>query len=127
MKEAIMVQVAWQLTWWGVNDNKISFYNTALCTAIYQAVASNRYYPKPTREEFQREVVGSLKVAKQRFRNARGRHPGVQGNRRNLQAAADALFNEDVGNHGDNNRPENQYNNGESDDSSEHSSNIEDQ
>lgn len=31
-------------------------------------------------------------MAKQRLRNTRGRHPGIQGNRRNLQAVADALY-----------------------------------
>lgn len=99
-----------------------------------EAVASNRYYPKPTREEFQREVVASLKVAKQRNRNARGRNPGIQGNRRNLEAAADALYNDDVGNYeNDRNQPENENNNNtehldlnDSDDSSEHSSNFDD-
>lgn len=71
-------------------------------------------------------------MAKQRFRNARGRHPGIQGNRRNLQAATDALYdNEDVGD--DRNRSENEHNNNnivdvenDSDDSGEHSSNIDD-
>ncbi|XP_071577849.1 uncharacterized protein [Temnothorax nylanderi] len=112
MKEAITTQVVERLTWWGVNANKVPFYNTVLCQAIYQAVASNQYYPKPTREEFQRAVVGSLKVAKQQIRNARGRHPGIQENRKNLKAAAYALYNEDVGNHEDDrNQPENENNN----------------
>lgn len=95
-----------------------------------EAVASNRYYPKPTREEFQKEVVASLKVAKQRFRNARGRHPGISGNRRNLQAAADALYHDDVNNHEDNINRENNYDHtdvedveNDSDDSGKHSSN----
>jgi len=72
-------------------------------------------------------------VAKQRFRNARGRHPGIQGNRRNLQTAADALYNdEDIDNH-ENNRNQPQSNNNDedmeinnSDESDEHSSNIDD-
>jgi hypothetical protein len=61
-----------------------------------EAVATNRYYPKPTREEFQREVVGSLKTAKQRIINSRKRHPGLPGNRRKLEKAANELYNEDV-------------------------------
>nr|XP_012230754.1 PREDICTED: uncharacterized protein LOC105677028 [Linepithema humile] len=108
IKEALTMQVAGQMTWWGINDIKFPFDNTILCQAIYQAVASNRYYPKPTREEFQKNIVASLKIAKQRFRNARGRHPGIQGNRRNLQATADALYNDD--NDGDNRNSENDDN-----------------
>lgn len=73
-------------------------------------------------------------MAKQRFRNARGRHPGIQGNRRNLQAAADALYNEDGNREDERNRQQNEHNNNDiedlepnSDDSDEHSSDIDNQ
>lgn len=73
---------------------------TVLCIyflfVFKEAVATNRYYPKPTREEFQREVVGSLKIAKQRIINSRSRHPGLSGNRWRLEKAANALYNEDA-------------------------------
>lgn len=50
-----------------------------------------------------------MKIAKQRFRNARGRHPSIQENRRNLQTTADALYNDD--DNGDDRNPENKHNN----------------
>lgn len=104
----------------------------AILKIIYyfsEAVGSNRYYPKPTREEFQKEVVASLKVAKQRLRNATERHPGIQGRRQKLQAAADALYNdENISNHEDDgNQSESENSNNirdtenESDDSGEYS------
>ncbi|XP_039314518.1 uncharacterized protein LOC105193411 isoform X2 [Solenopsis invicta] len=123
VKESITMQVAAELTWWGVPDVKFPFYNTVLCQAIYQAVGSNRYYLKPTREEFQKEVVASLKVAKQRLRNARERHAGIQGRRRNLQAAADLydeLYDENVSNHEDENISNHEDDGNQSEDNGEH-------
>lgn len=149
VKEAITIQVAQQLTWWGVNNIKFAFYNSfmssdlpyvyiyvyllfrchyytiliAILKIIYyflEAVGSNRYYPKPTREEFQKEVVASLKVAKQRLRNSIQRHPGIQGRRKKLQAAADVLYNDENQSESENSENSTDTEN-ESGDSGEHS------
>ncbi|XP_023289650.1 uncharacterized protein LOC105699171 isoform X2 [Orussus abietinus] len=68
MKELVTDEVTCHFTWWG-RDNGTPLHNTRLAKAIY-AVSSNSHFDLITRAEFQAQMRETLRVAKQRNRNA---------------------------------------------------------
>ncbi|CAL1672681.1 unnamed protein product [Lasius platythorax] len=83
MKEGLENSVTPSFTWWGREEDQRPLYNTRFIIAIFEAVSSNRYFDKPTRSEFQRQIREALRTAKERCRSrARMRRIRRTGNHR---------------------------------------------
>ncbi|CAH0552611.1 unnamed protein product [Brassicogethes aeneus] len=98
-KEFICDELCTQFTWWGDEQGIHPLYNSGIVRAIFGAVCTNKNFSPPTRVELQREVTASLKVAKQRHRNAaKRRDPTANDNDnedsiRRRRIEADNLYN----------------------------------
>ncbi|XP_036138684.1 uncharacterized protein LOC118644367 [Monomorium pharaonis] len=71
LKETLKDTVTASFTWWGREKREgvqRPLYNARLIIAIYDAVYKNRYFPKPTRTEFQTQAKEALRAAKERAR-----------------------------------------------------------
>ncbi|XP_032688205.1 uncharacterized protein LOC116852205 isoform X2 [Odontomachus brunneus] len=76
LKESMLDNLALSFTW--LDNLALSFtnprkgglplYKIRLVKLIYDAVCKNKYFPKPTRSEFQRHMIEALRAAKERVR-----------------------------------------------------------
>ncbi|XP_032675607.1 uncharacterized protein LOC116846183 [Odontomachus brunneus] len=81
LKESIIDSMTLSYTWWGHKGHK-PLYDTQLVMAIFDAVCKNPYFTKPSRQEFQRNVIEALRAAKKRVRSKKhgSRRPAAQEN-----------------------------------------------